>query len=150
MNQRGLAGAGDAGDADQQAERNLDIDAAEIVDACTAENNFLAAGFTPARGYRNRERAGEIASGERVGIVFDLLHGACSQQLAAVFAGAGPQVHQVVRRAQHVRVMFDDQDSVAEIAQVFEDADQLCRVPGVQADRRLVEDVERADKLRAE
>src|SRR5580704_3874293 len=29
VNQRGFAGAGDAGDADQQAERDLDIDAAE-------------------------------------------------------------------------------------------------------------------------
>ena len=46
--------------------------------------------------------------------------------------------------------MLDDQDGVAEVAQVLEDVDQPVRVARMQADGRLVEHVERADEMRAE
>ena len=76
--------------------------------------------------------------------------GAGGEQLAAEFAGAGAEVEQVVGGADDVGVVLDDEDGVAEIAQVFHDADELGGVAGVQADGGLVEDVERADEARAE
>ena len=101
------------------------------------------------RGYRDRERTREIAAGERVRIALHLLHGACGQQLTAVFAGARAEIHQIVGRPQHVGIMLNHQDRVAEIAQVLENADQLRGIACMQANRRLVKNVERADKLRA-
>jgi hypothetical protein len=41
--------------------------------------------------------------------------------------------------------VLDDEDRVAEVAEVFHDADELGGVAGVEADGRLVEHVERAD-----
>ena len=46
--------------------------------------------------------------------------------------------------------MLDDDDRVADVAQPLERADQPRVVALVQADRRLVEDVEDADELRAD
>ena len=46
--------------------------------------------------------------------------------------------------------MLDDEDGVAEVAQLVQDADELGGVARVQADGGLVEDVERADEAGAE
>ena len=46
--------------------------------------------------------------------------------------------------------MLDDDDGVADVAQPLERPDQPRVVALVQADRRLVEDVEHADELRAD
>ncbi len=70
--------------------------------------------------------------------------------LTAVLARAGPEVEQVVGRAHRLLVVLDDDHRVAEIAQALERRDQLRVVALVQADRRLVEDVEHADQRRAD
>ncbi len=46
--------------------------------------------------------------------------------------------------------MFDDEHGVAQVAERFEDVDEALRVARMQADRRLIENVERADEVRAE
>ena len=46
--------------------------------------------------------------------------------------------------------MLDDEDGVAEVAELFHDADEVGGVARVQADGGLVEDVECADETRAE
>ena len=70
--------------------------------------------------------------------------------MAAVLAGARPHVDEPVGAAHHLLVVLDDDHGVAEVAQALERADQLVVVALVQADRRLVEDVEHADELRAD
>ena len=67
-----------------------------------------------------------------------------------MFAGAGTKVHDVVRGHDGVGVVFDDEERVAEVAQAFEDFDQAVGIARVQANGRLVEDVERADQAGAE
>ena len=56
----------------------------------------------------------------------------------------------MVGGAHHLLVVLDDEDGVAERLQPLERPDQLVVVALVQADRRLVEDVEDADELRAD
>ncbi len=46
--------------------------------------------------------------------------------------------------------MFDHQNRVSQVAQTFQDADQTMRVARVQADRRLIQNIERAYQMRAE
>ena len=70
--------------------------------------------------------------------------------MAAVLAGAGPHVDQVVGRAHHLLVVLDHEHGVAEVAQPLERPDQLAVVALVEPDRRLVEDVQHADELRAD
>ena len=64
--------------------------------------------------------------------------------------GARPHVDEPVGAAHHLLVVLDDDHGVAEVAQPLERADQLVVVALMQADRRLVEDVEHADELRAD
>ena len=62
----------------------------------------------------------------------------------------GPMSTSQSAHAHHLLVVLDDDHGVAEVAQPLERADQLVVVALVQADRRLVEDVEHADELRAD
>jgi hypothetical protein len=64
--------------------------------------------------------------------------------LAAMLAGARPEVDDPVRRPDGLLVMLDDDDGVAEIAEPPERREQLAVVALVQTDRRLVEHVEHA------
>ncbi len=68
--------------------------------------------------------------------------------LAAVLAGAGPDVDDPVGRADRLLVVLDDDQRVAQVAQTGQRGDQLGVVALVQADRRLVEDVQHAHEAR--
>ena len=70
--------------------------------------------------------------------------------LAAVLAGAGAEVDDVVGHPDRLLVVLDDDDGVAEIAQPRQRRQQLAVVALVQADRRLVEHVEHAGEVRAD
>ena len=65
-------------------------------------------------------------------------------------ARAGADVDEVVRRAHRVLVVLDDDERVAEVAQSLERGEQLVVVALVQADGRLVEDIEHAHQARAD
>jgi hypothetical protein len=69
---------------------------------------------------------------------------------AAVDAGARAHVDDVVGGADRLLVVLDDDDAVADVAQVKERADQALVVALVQADRRLVEDVHHPGQARAD
>ena len=62
----------------------------------------------------------------------------------------GPEIDDVVGGAHHVGIVLDHHDRVAEVAQLFQDADQPAGVAAVQADGRLVEHVAGAHQPRAE
>ena len=74
----------------------------------------------------------------------------CGDDRAAVLAGARADVDDVVGRAHRVLVVLDDDHGVAEVAQPLQRRDQALVVALVQADRRLVEDVEHAHQARAD
>jgi hypothetical protein len=63
-----------------------------------------------------------------------------------VLAGARPHVDQVVGRQHRALVVLHHEHGVAEVAQALERRDQSRVVALVEADRRLVEDVEHADQ----
>ena len=97
---------------------------------------------------RDLPLAREVLAGERLGVAHDLLGRALGHEVAAVLAGARAEVDQVVGRAHRALVVLDDDHRVAEVAQPLERVDQARVVALVQADRRLVEDVEHADEAR--
>ena len=70
--------------------------------------------------------------------------------LAAVLAGAGPDVDHVVGDPDGVLVVLDHEHGVAEVAQADEGVDEPLVVALVQADRRLVEHVEHAHQAAAD
>ena len=66
--------------------------------------------------------------------------------MAAEFSGSGAEVEEMVGGTDDVGVVFDDEDGVAEVAEVLHDADELGGVSSVEADAGLVEDVEACDE----
>ena len=75
---------------------------------------------------------------------------ALGDHVAAVLAGPGAEIHDVVGRAHRPLVVLDHDHGVAEVAQPGEGVEQLGVVPLVQADRGLVEDVEDPDQAGAD
>ncbi len=69
---------------------------------------------------------------------------------AAVDAGAGTQVDDVVGLADGVLIVLDDDDGVAEIAQIDQRVEQPLVVALMQTDRGLIENVHDADQSRAD
>ena len=63
---------------------------------------------------------------------------------SAMHAGAGPHVDHVVGSEDGLFVVLDDDHGVAQIAQALQRRDQLFIVALVQADARLVEDIQHA------
>ena len=149
--QRRLARARDAGDAGHQPERDLHGHVAQVV-ARGADDAQRPAALR--RGTHGRHRdaapAAQVLAGERLGRGLDFRGRALRDHAAAVDAGAGTEVHDVVRLADRVLVVLHDQHGVAEVAQPRERVEQALVVALVQADRRLVEDVHHADQPRAD
>ena len=120
---------------------------------------LLAARAAAAR-HRDRLLAAQVLPGQRLVPVYplplhpsapvdQLLRRPLKDHLPAVLAGAGPEIDQVVGDANRLFVVLDDDDGVAEIAQVMQRAEQRAVVALVQSDRRLVEHVEHAGQVRA-
>src|SRR5690606_19463945 len=137
---RALAGSADAGDGDQTTEWGGDVDAAEVVHGGAAE---LARGLRRARigGRGDGLAAGQGRAWEAGLAAGEVLGGAAEDDLAAEVAGARSEVDDVVGGADGVLVVLDDEDGVAEVAQVLEGANEALVVALVEADAGLVEDV---------
>ncbi len=150
VNERGFAGAGNAGDGDQLAQRNHDVNILQVVGARAADAQEAAGGLAATGRHGDAQLAAQIAGRERLRRGQKLRAGTGEEDVAAEFAGARAEIENVVGGGNDVGIVLDDQDGVAEIAQALEDFDEAMRVARVQADGRLVEHVERADQMRAE
>ena len=76
-----------------------------------------------------------------------LVDGALKHHLAASSPCLGTDVHHVVGREHHVFVVLHHNHRVADVAQLFQTGDEALVVALVQADARLVEDIEHVDEL---
>jgi hypothetical protein len=94
--------------------------------------------------------AGEILPGDRLGVRDHFGDRSRGDDLAAMLAGAGPEVDQMIGLHDRLLVVLNDQHRVAEVTQALECAEQACVVALVQADAWLVEDVEHTDQARAD
>ena len=151
VDERRLAGAADAGDGDEDAERDLDVEVLEVVLPRAADDELVAV-----RPGGARAGTSICASPRRYFAVSELGKVLICSSVpsaticAAVHAGARAEVDDVVGGLDRLLVVLDDDDRVAEVAQLEERLDQLAVVALVQADRRLVEHVEHAHQLRAD
>ena len=148
--QRGFPGPGYTRHRDQQAQRQAHGDVLQVVLARAADGDGFAAGRAAALRDRDGRPPGQVIPGERAGLRGDFGRRAGRDHLPAVLAGAWAEVDHVIRGGDHLQVVFDDQDGVAQVAQAAQDADQAAGVALVQPDGRLVEDVEHAAQARAE
>ena len=149
VHERGLAGARHAGHHGERAERQAQRDVLEVVLAGAAQHELAAAGAARER-QRNGLAARQVARRERVSRPPELRLRPGEHDLAAALARARPQLDHVVSALDEAAVVLDDDDGVAGLGELAAEVGQPHRVARVQADRGLVEDVERADQLGAE
>ena len=142
--QRRLAAARHAGDGGEQAERNLGRDVLQIVAARADDLEQAVRVRRPPLRDRDLAHAVEILPGQRRRVGHDVVGRALGDDVAAVHAGAGADVDDVVGGADRVLVVLDHDHGVAEVAQPAQRFEEPRVVALVQADRRLVEHVEHA------
>ena len=145
VDERGFAAAGYAGDDRHHAQRNADVDVFQVIGARTAHRQPARGGFAVQR-HGDAAAAGEIRARDRFRAGHDFLRRALRDELAAVFARARANIHDLIRGQHGVLVMLDDDQRVADVAQMLERLDEPRVVALVQADGRLIQNVEHADK----
>ena len=94
--------------------------------------------------------AAEVLAGEAFGLGDDILGGAFSNNVAAVFSGAGAHVYQIISLAGGVFVVFDDDDGVIEIAQFVEGFQQAVVIALVKADAGFIQHIQDAGEAGAD
>ena len=150
VDQRALAAAADAGDRDEAPERDLDVDVLQVVLARAAHREPGVARVAAQLGHLDLALARQVLPGDRRLRLEEVLDRARDDDLAAVLARAGTDVDDVIGDPDRLLVVLDDDHRVAQVAQPHEGLDQALVVALVQADRRLVEDVQHADQPAAD
>ena len=135
---------GRAGDGDQQAERESDVDRFQVVLAGPADDERLAVAAAPLCRRRDRALPRQELPGRRLPASEDVFQRPLHDDGAAVNTGPGSHFDDVIGGPDRVLVVLDDDDRVADVAQAFERGDHLRVVFRMQADARLVEHVQHA------
>ncbi len=140
----GLARAGDAGDRGEHAQRNARVHPAQVVPVDAAQLQ-PAGGLAPVAGRRGN-LVEQVAGGARLRHRAQARRDAAVEHPAAALAGVGPDVHQPLRAAHQLQVVFHHEHRVAGVAQPVQGVVQGLAVGGVQPGRRLVEHVDHAEQ----
>ena len=150
VGERALAGTGNAGDAGEQTERDFDVHVLEIVFRRPFDFKKTVGGFGPFFRYFDLDFAPHVLRGQRVFGFQQLFRSARKNNFAAVDARAGTEVDHVVGLADGLFVVFDDDDRITEIAQLFKRGEQAVVITLMQTDARFIEYVEHAGQARAD
>ncbi len=94
--------------------------------------------------------AAQVLAGERSLRALTCFGVPARGDLAAAVARAGAEVEQVVGRRDHLAVVLDEDQRVAQVAEVLQGPSSRRVVARVQADGRLVEHVEHAGQAAAD
>ena len=114
-----LAAARHTRDADEPPERELDVDALEVVPACSPEPERVPVARAARRRHLYAHLAAEVLGSERV-CLHHLGRRTGEDHFAAQPSGLGAHVDHIVGSEHHVAVMFDDDDRIAQVAQFLE------------------------------
>ena len=150
VHERRLARARHARHGREDAERELHGQVLQVVLRGADDRERLPRPLAPDLRRLDAEHAREVLARQRARERRELVRRPLADDLAAVDPGAGAEVHDAVREADRLLVVLDDDDRVPEVAHRDERVDELAVVLGVEADRRLVEDVEDAHELAAD
>ena len=145
-----LAGAGHAGHARKRAEREFHVDVAQVIFRRAEDLQAFPIALPARFGQGDLLCAGQILACDGARGGNDIVDCARGDDLAAVHACAGTNVDDEIGGAHGVLVVLDDKNGVADVAQTAEGVEQLVVIPLVQADGRLVEDIQNADEARAD
>ena len=150
MNECRFSGARNAGDANEHIERNIDRDVLEIM-LTSALDLDLAFRDRPALlRYFDLGISAKISSGKRRRLANKAFKIAFVNDIAAKLSRVRPDVKQIIGGTDRVFVVLDNQDRVADIPEVFENFYQPRVIARMQADARLIENIEGTDEQRTQ
>src|SRR6185503_8540714 len=129
---------------------DLDRQVLEVVLPGARHGDLAVVAPPPAGGEGDLQVAGQVPAGEAPAVLHDLGRGARGHDLASVAPGPGAEVDDPVALLHGLAVVFDHDHRVADVPQVLEGGQELPVVPLVEADGRLVEDVDDAGQLAAD
>ena len=141
VDERALPRAGDAGHGRHDGQRKTDVHPLEIVLARLVHGQ-PARRAPPRRGHGNALFAAQILGREGVRGRHDPGERALGDLEAAALPRSGAEVQDVVGGPDRLLVVLDDDDGVPGVPQALEHGDEPAVVPLVEADGRLVEDIE--------
>ena len=148
--QTGFAGAGHAGHGRKGSQRDLHINALQVVLYCAVDRQFFAVARPPLSWYRDLALAAQVLAGDGALAGNNIVYRARCHQLAAVDTGTGTNVYHIVCRPHGVLVMFHHDQGVAQVPQVTQGAQQLFIVPLVQTNGRLIQNIQHTHQAGAD
>ena len=80
-------------------------------------------------------------AGGRIHLVRDFSRCAFGDDFTSVITGAGPQIHDVIRRFDDVAIMLHYDEAVATIYETSEKRDETAVVPRVEAHAGFIENI---------
>ena len=123
VDQGGFPRAGHAGDAGEHPDGDVEIHIAQVVAAGATDGQaFFRIARAALGGDGDSLFARQVLAGDGAGGLDDIRHRALGDDLAAVDAGPGADIHHVVGGADGVLVVFHHDHRVAEVAQPGEGA----------------------------
>ena len=155
MGEGRFARARNSGEADEEAEWQVDIELFQVVASGTTNRDFGFTARSAFGGHRNeffttQPAAGFVGSKRFFGFDFGAVWRALIDDVAAVLACAWAEVDEMIGGAHHRVFVFDHHQRVSLVAQAVHDADEAIDVAGVEADGWFIEHEERAGERGAE
>ena len=145
FDQRGFAASRDSGHRDKKSERDLDIEVAQVMLARAFDANHASGIHAPTDlGDRNLDLSAQVPAGDRLIVGAHFVDGSLGDDQSTVLSCSRPQIDEMVSCLHRLLVVLDDDDGVAEIAELPQGVQQTGVVALVEPDRRLVEDVKDA------
>src|SRR5262245_31264521 len=149
FNERALARAGHAGDADQHPEGKPHDQVFEVVLARSGDHQDFAGSRASGLWQIDMFFTSQITSGQRTSILQKFLGRRSTDDLTAFFAGLRSYLDNMVGRFDHMAIVLYDDNRISDRGQILENSGEQVRVPCVEADRRFVEYIQCADEARA-
>ncbi len=150
LSEGGLPRPGDAGDAREQPHGEPDVDPLQVVLPCPPHDEPPAIRPPPRGRNRDPPRPRQVLAGEGTGLGCDLVRGPGGDDVPAVDARPRTEVHEVVRLAHRLLIVFDNEDRVPQVPQPLQGGEKLPVIPGVEPHRGLIEHVQDAGELGAD
>ena len=114
----------------------------EIIHRAAGHGQFFAIALAAHGRHRNELPAGQILPGHRSLALQQRVHRAFKHDLAAVPSRTRADIHNMVGGKHGILIVFDYDQGIAQIAQALQCCQQLVVVPLVQADGRLVQNIQ--------
>ena len=147
--QSGLAASRHTSHANKLAQRELSRHVLQVISSGFDNlDRFALLALAAFRRDRNLARPTQVLSGERCRVVRHSLRRALRHNLPAMHTCARTNVKDVIRLADRLFVMFNDDHRVALIAERFERAKQAVIVTLVQTDGRFIQHIKNASETR--